>query len=334
MAEANRRGGRGAAMCSPGGPSECARRQAEGRERPGHAWVGASPVGAPGVRSAELLLLRPRPAGAVPGTAEVPAEAASGDGSSKACPHPAASEERGAAVGVAAVVQPGTSRGRLGLRGSVLSPLRWKAKGNAPVHLPLLHRGTSALARAAGGPGVGKSQPPNPRRPISPAHSRRREPRRAGPGRRGKGAVEGPAGGWAPAVPPAPGQAGASWLLRTCWRSLAAALACPWIPGALPGASYDIPAWGPWWHRHPRSSPVEAEGPADRREEENNCPYSLHDASEGSQSSLFHPAGSSRERFPAAAASPLAQEGFRALSLEGGRQDHTRHPHGYEKCPP
>lgn len=80
---------------------KCARlRQAaaaKGRERPGHAWVGASPVGAPGARSAERL---PGTGRAAP-REEATAEAAGGDGvgCSKGCPYPE-SEERGAAVGV------------------------------------------------------------------------------------------------------------------------------------------------------------------------------------------------------------------------------------------
>lgn len=106
-------------------------------------------------------------------------------------------------------------------------------------------------------------------------------------------------------------------------RNAAAAPACPCSPGALPGASRNIPIWGPWRSRQPGSSPEEAEGPAARREEHDNCSHSLHDVSEGNQTSLFHPAGSSRESFPAAAAS-LTQEGFQTLALEGGRQDHTR----------
>lgn len=83
-----------------------------------------------------------------------------------------------------AVVQPGTSKGRLGLRGSVISPLGCKAKGNPPTtpptfaqgHLRTCEQGHSRAAapgpgpaRAAGGPGVGNRQPPSPRRPIGPA---------------------------------------------------------------------------------------------------------------------------------------------------------------------
>lgn len=238
------------------------------------------------------------------------------------------------------MVQPGNWRGMLELRGSVLSPIRCKAKGNfplptpptfctgAPPHVRAEHSRAAAprpgTTRAIGGPGVGNRQPPSPRRPIGPAHSHRRAPRRAGrPRRRDRWRRPNGAGSSRPSC----SRAGRSVLARTDAREepCATPRLPPRVPGALRVASRNTPSWAPWWNRHPRSSPEEAEGPAARREEhENNCSHSLHDVSEANQISFFHPAGSPRETFPAAAASSLAQEGFQALALEGGRRDHTR----------
>lgn len=71
-------------MCGCVSACVCARRrQAKGRGRPGHAWVGASPGGAPGARFAELrrwLSAGAAPPAAAPRLARDRASGAAGAG--------------------------------------------------------------------------------------------------------------------------------------------------------------------------------------------------------------------------------------------------------------
>lgn len=203
-----------------------------------------------------------------------------------------------------------------------------------------------------------------------PAHSHGRAPRRAGPPR-GRRWWKRPQGAGLPLsllLPCRQGDPGSHGRTGGALSDAAAAPACPRSSGALPGASRNIPSWGPWWNRHPRSSPEEAR----REEHENNCSPSFHDVvSEGNRTSLFHPAGWEHGAFPCRGCLSSAQERFQALALEGGRRGHARpgcgsaesaghagppgssqpgpaapapcsargisafcgHPHGYQQCP-